>query len=99
MLYTRGMKLNGLPLSINLKVDKFVAFLESLPDDEVKTISELVQSGIINRKNTLKDWARESPKLSFYSYRVPSGGGFWVFGNPRAISSARKQTERKLGGK
>jgi hypothetical protein len=92
------VKLNGQPLAIKSKIDSFISFLETLPDDEVLTISEVVKRQPIQRKNTLKEWANANPRVSFYSYQIPTEK-FWVFGNPRAIIAVRKQTVKTMGGK
>jgi hypothetical protein len=80
------------------QVDKLVLLLDSLPDDEVITASEVQAKLGITRRETVYDWARHNVKLSFYSYLVQRGNGksFYVFGNPRAIIAIRK-LEKKRG--
>jgi len=90
------MKLNGQPLSIkNSKIEKCIEFLETLPDDEVLTGHELQTKNIATR-TTSQRWAKENPRMAFYSHLV-NDGGFWVYGNPRAIITVRKQTEKTTG--
>jgi len=83
-------------------LDKFIAFLDSLPNDEVLDTQEISKLNVVSR-NSLLRWAAYEPRLSFYCYLIPGGRGScpgsYIFGNPQAIIAARKEVKKKLGGK
>ncbi len=73
------------------KVDRLIKVLDSLPDDEVLTVVDVMPIIEVNRRETIYDWARRNVKLSFYHCMAPSPKGpRYIFGNPRAIIAARK---------
>lgn len=87
--------LNGTPLLLARKqpaLERLIAYLEALPDNELKTVAEIIGRGNVIGRDALLRNSRYNPMLTKYVYKVPqgSGGGFYVYGNPRAITAAQK---------
>jgi hypothetical protein len=77
------------------KIDRLIEILDSLPDDEVLTIWDVMELLQIGRRETVYDWARHNVRLSFYSFLDHRGSKcFYVFGNPRGIIAARKYSKQ-----
>jgi hypothetical protein len=92
------VKLKGRPLSIgHPQINELIKFLETLPDDEVLSTSDIVEKNFTTRR-MLRHWAKDDVRLAFYRYLVPWGRQtYYVWGNPKAIVAARKQTEKEMG--
>jgi hypothetical protein len=92
------MKVAAISVDPQIKLSELIAFLNSLPDDEVLEAQDIAKRFHANPR-MLRDWARSSPKLSFHCFLLPVKTGKYVYGNPRAIIAVRKHIAKTLGGK
>lgn len=97
-----ALKLNGKPLSAAVKrpsLDRLIAFLESLPDDELLTTDEVIHKHKICGRDLLLRSARRELRLFPYRHLVPmgTGGGFYAFGNKKAVLAAAAWAKKELG--
>ena len=68
-------------------------YLDSLPDDDVRTTKEVVRAIGCGESSLTNRVALESPEIRAYWEAIPSGRGpmIRVYGNPKAIKELRRQ--------
>ena len=93
---TTTVKLKGRPLIGHPQVNELIKFLETLPDDEVLSTSDIVEKNFASRR-MIRHWAKDDVRLSFYRYLVPRGHQtYYVWGNPKAILATRKHVKKEM---
>jgi len=91
----KPLLLDGKPLTQERRagpaLNRVIAFLETLSDNEVVTLAEFEQYHLMSRER-IKSAAKHHPALAPYSYLVPrgSGGGYYILGSKKAIAAAKR---------
>lgn len=99
-----ALKLNGQPLQLkesSPSLDKFVAYLEQLPDDELFDVNGLEARGHYKIERIRHFVQRNRERMAPYYCEVGVKRR-WHIGNPRAIGALKREIQRKeeetLGG-